>query len=104
MGGFRGGGKRGGKGSLPRYLLDHKVPLATMTRMMSKLILFNYLPGVEEFRQAMILFLLEYDAFINDHIRANYLDPEHPHKLGGRVAGLPGQVGSTNGGEKKGGG
>ena len=75
-----------------------------MTRMMAKLILFNYLPCVEEFRHAMILFLLEYDEYINNHIRENYLDPDQPHKLGGRAAGLQGQVGSTNGGEKKGGG
>ena len=42
FGGTRGGGKRGGKGSLPRYLLDHGVPPKMMGEMMSKLLLFNY--------------------------------------------------------------
>ena len=35
MGGTRGGGHRGGKGSLPRYLLEQGVPPKVMTKMMS---------------------------------------------------------------------
>ena len=41
----RGGGKRGGKGSLPRYLLDHNVPAKVMGKMMGTIMLFNFLPS-----------------------------------------------------------
>ena len=33
MGNTRGGGKRGGKGSLPRFLLDQGIPVKTMRKV-----------------------------------------------------------------------
>ena len=103
FGGSRGGGKRGGKGSLPRYLLDHGVTPKMMVKMMSKLLLFNYICEREVYRHAMLLFLDEYKDHVNSHVRSNYLDPDDPRKLGGRSAGVQGQVGSTNGLERRGG-
>ena len=101
IGGTRGGGKRGGKGSLPRYLLDHNVPVKVMSRMMGKILLFNYLPGATVFYYAMQLFLDQYKDYVNDHMRTSYLDPACAQKLGGRAAGCQGQVGSTNDTEKR---
>ena len=103
FGGTRGGGKRAGKGSLPRYLLDHGVPPTLMGKMMFKLLLFNYVGDRVVFRHGMLLFLDEYKNHINHHVRSNYLDPDDPRKLGGHSAGVQGQVGSTNGLERRGG-
>ena len=86
---------------MPRYLLDHKVPPKVMGRMMGIIMLFNYLPGAVIFCHAMTLFLGEYKDYINKHICTHYLDPLNPHKLGGRAAGPQGQVGSTNGAERR---
>ena len=69
--------------------------------MMGMIMLFNYLPGAVIFRHAMTLFLEEFHDYINEHICANYLDPLNPQKLGGRAAGPQGQVGSTNGAERR---
>ena len=101
IGGTRGGGKRGGKDSLPRYLLDHNVPMKVMSRMMGKILLFNYLPDATVFYYAMQLFLDQYKDYVNDHMRTSYLDPACAQKLGGRAAGCQGQVGSTNDTEKR---
>ena len=43
----KGGGKRGGKGLLPRFLMDHGCPGEVMAKLMAKIILFNYLPDKE---------------------------------------------------------
>ena len=51
----------------------------------------------------MLLFLDEYKDNVNPHVRAKYLDPDDPRKLGGRSSGIQGQVGSTNGLERRGG-
>ena len=102
MGLTRGGGYRGGKGSLPRYLLEKGVPPKVMTKMMSIIIKFNYLPTAMHHEQAMRLFLGEFAEHINEHVKKEYLDPKNPKKLGGRAAGaFQGQVGSNNGGEKR---
>ena len=102
MGFTRGGGYRGGKGSLPRYLLEKGVSPKLMTKMMSLIIKFNYLPNAKHHEEAMELFLAEFDEHINEHVRNEYLDPQNPMKLGGRAAGaFQGQVGSNNGGEKR---
>ena len=97
MGGLRGGGKRGGKGSLPRYLLDQKVPPKIVIKMVSIILMFNYIPDKDIFREAMLLFHDEFSDYLNDHVKSNYLKPDEPWKLGGRTAGLQGQVGSNNG-------
>ena len=103
IGGTRGGGIRGGKGSLPRYLLQQGVPPKIMTKMMSLIIMFNYIPNGEVFENAMILFLNEFDEYANKHVREYYLDPKDPKKLGGRAVGEQGQPGSNQGVEKRGG-
>ena len=104
MGMTRGGGIRGGKGSLPRYLLDQGVPPKVMAKMMSIIIMFNYIPDDEVFEEAMKLFHEKYKDHINEHVMSFYLDPTNSMKLGGRACGEQGMVGSNNGGEIKGGG
>ena len=69
MGNTRGGGKRGGKGSLPRYHLDQGVPAKVMASMLSLVILFDCVPNAVIFEQAMILLLFEYSEHINKHVR-----------------------------------
>ena len=99
-----GGGKRGGKGSLPRYLLDNLCPADIMAKIMAKIILFNFLPDADTYRVATKLLIDEYRDYINDHVLQNYLDPEDPNKIGGRVANeFQGQNGSTQGVERRGG-
>ena len=88
MGLTRGGGKRGGKGSLPRYVLDNGVKPKIMARMMSLVLLMLWLPSKLEYEQAMILFTKEFKEHINDHVAKTYLDPTHPENLGGRAAGM----------------
>ena len=103
MGLTRGGGKRGGKGSLPRYLLDHGVPPKVMSKMISLVLLLHYLPSKVEYEQAMLLFVKEFEVYINEHLRRTYLDPKRPENLGCRAAGPPATSSSTNGVEKRGG-
>ena len=103
MGFTRGGGKRGGKGSLPRYLLDNGVNPKVMARMMSLVLLMLWLPSKLEYEQAMSLFVNEFKEHINDHITKNYLDPKRPENLGGRAVGVKAISSSTNGVEKQGG-
>jgi hypothetical protein len=102
MGFTRGGGYRGGKGSLPRYLLKQGVPPKVMTKMMSLIIMFNYIPDDDVFEEAMKLFCKEFADHINNHVKENYLSPTDPKKLGGRAAGEQGQPGSNQGGERAG--
>ena len=99
----RAGGKRGGKGSLPRYLLDQGVNPRVVVKMMSLIILFNYIPNAIVYKHAMTLFLHEFRDHVNEHICRHYLVPTKPHLLGGRAVGPQGAVGSNNGGEKAGG-
>ena len=103
MGLTRGGGKRGGKGSLPRYLLDNGVKPKVMAKMMSMVLLMLWLPSKQEYEQAMTLFVKEFKDHINDHVAKTYLDPKHPENLGGRAAGVKATSSSTNGVEKRGG-
>ena len=88
MGNTRGGGKRGGKGSLPRYLLDNKVPPKIMAKLLAVIFMFNYLPDLVTFQHAMALLLVEYGSYLNEHVRTNYLNVATPHNLGGWFLGL----------------
>ena len=72
MGLTQGGGKRGGKGSLPRYLLDNGVKPKVMTRMMSLVLLMLWLPSKFEYEQAMTIFVNEFKDHINKHIAKTY--------------------------------
>ena len=74
MGLTRGGGKRGGKGSLPRYLLENGVKPKVMARMMSLVLLMLWLPSKLEYEQTMTLFVKEFKEHINGHVAKNYLD------------------------------
>ena len=103
MGLTRGGGKRGGKGSLPRYLLDHGVKPKVMAKMMSLVLMMLWLPSKLEYEQAMSLFVNEFKNDINKHMAKTYLDPKHPENLGGHVAGHKATSSSTNGVERRGG-
>ena len=103
MGGTRGGGIRGGKGSLARYLLDQGVPPKVMTKMMVLIIMFNYIPDHVVFKEAMNLFIEDFKEYINEHLKDFYLDPTNPNKLGGRAVGQQGQTGSNQGGKIRGG-
>ena len=103
MGLTRGDGKRGGKGSLPCYLLNHGVKLKVMAKMMSLVLLMLWLPSNLVYEQAMTLFVKEFKDHINDHVAQTYLDPKHPENLGGRAAGVKAISSSTNGVEKRGG-
>lgn len=100
----KGGGKRGGQGSLCRYLLDHGCPPDVMAKIMSKIILFNYLPDKETFKVATQLLIEEYAPYLDEHVLKNYLDPNDANKIGGRAANeFQGQNGSTQGVERRGG-
>ena len=100
----KGGGKRGGKGSFCRYLLDHGCPAKVMAKIMDKIFKFNYLPCAETFKVATNLLISEYKEHLNEHVLAEYLDPNNPNKIGGRAANqFQGQNGSTQGVERRGG-
>ena len=70
----RGKGKRSGKVLLWCYLLHYKVPPKVMTKMMSILIFFNYIPNGNIFEKTLKLFYEECGDPINDHWKRNYLD------------------------------
>ena len=55
---------RGGKGSLPHYLLGHKVSPKVMRKMMVLLLLCHWLPSKLEYEQAMLLFWDEFSTYI----------------------------------------
>ena len=103
MGFTRRGGKRGGKGSLPRYLLDHGVKPKVTANMISLVLMVLWLPSKLEYEQAMTLFVNEFKDDINEHMAQTYLDPKHPENLGGRAAGHKATSSSTNGVERRGG-
>ena len=85
MGNTRSGSKRGGKGLLPRYLLDNKVPPKIMAKLLAVIFMFNYLPALATYQHAMLLLLDEYGTYLNEHVRTHYLNVDTPHNLGGRV-------------------
>ena len=57
--GLTRGGKRGRKGSLPRYLLDYGVKPKIMAKMMSLVLMLFWLPSKLEYEQTMTLFVKE---------------------------------------------
>ena len=72
-----------------------------MAFMLALIIVFNCIPNVVIYATAMELFLSEYSDYTNVHVRSKYLNPADARKLGGRAAGIPGSVGSTNGVERR---
>jgi len=108
----RGGGKVGSKGSLANYLISTMgVKHADAAKIVGDAILANYIPPKDkEDHESFIDLMWERhderlgtDEKHREHVASTYLS-KNPLKLGGRVVGLPGQSGSNNGGEKKGGG
>ena len=85
-----GGGKSEGKGALLHYLLDNKVSPKVMAKMLSIIILFNYIPDGTIFEEAMEQLSEEFGEYINDHLKRNYLDGKIPRKLSGQAAGEQG--------------
>jgi len=100
----RGGGKRGGNGSLPRYLLDQGVDRKTMRKIVACIFMISWIPPSDEesFIVALELLIQKFGNSLNDHVRQKYLNGDRL-SLGGHMAGKPGQVASTNGMERFGG-
>eukprot|EP00986_Skeletonema_menzelii_P013409 scaffold7753_cov147-Skeletonema_menzelii.AAC.1 len=94
----RGGGRRGGKGSLPRYLLDQKVDRETMRKIVACIFMISWIPpsDKESFIVALDLLIKKFGDCLNEHVRNKYLNGERLD-LGGHMAGKAGQVASTNG-------
>mmetsp|Transcript_10351 Transcript_10351/g.20739 ORF Transcript_10351/g.20739 Transcript_10351/m.20739 type:complete len:573 (+) Transcript_10351:1404-3122(+) len=95
----RGGGYRGGKGSIPRALLKF-MSHREMGKVVHKLITMNYADCADTVRYALELLKKEHnftDRIIKDYLNGDLMD------LGGRAAGRAGEVGSTQGLERKGG-
>lgn len=78
----QGGEKCIGKGSLPAICSARKYSLKAMSKMMSKITLLNFVPGVVMFGIVMCLILDEYAPYIDHYIREPYPDPTNPHKPG----------------------
>ena len=66
--------------------------------------MFNYIaPGdTSTFENACVLLIEKFKDVINEHVIKEYFSG-NPNDLGGRCAGVPGQVGSNQGGERQGG-
>jgi len=111
----RGGGKVGSKGSFANYLIKTmKVSHSNTAKIVGDAMLANFIPPKDK---------KDFESFINlmrdrhhdklvtkqekneaqrEHVYNTYLS-HNPLRLGGRGAGIPGQSGSNNGGEIRGG-
>ena len=84
MGTTHGGRNRGGKGLLPQYFLDHKIPPKGTAKMMSIIIiLFNYIPDGIIFEETMKLLYEEFGNHVNEHVKSKYFYGTDPRQLGG---------------------
>jgi hypothetical protein len=100
----RGGGFRGGKGSIVKALLDANVPRETVGKIVGHLIMMTYIApdDNETFHNAIQLLKHQYGEHLSTHICETYLTG-NPCDLGGICAGRAGEVGSTQGVERRGG-
>ena len=100
----RGGGYRGGKGSVHKALLDNDVPRRIIGKIVSLMIMMTFIPpdDIESYRTAVDLLLEEFDEYLSDNFRSQYLTGD-PNDLGGLCAGRSGEVASTQGAERRGG-
>ena len=96
----RGGGYRGGRGSIPRSCLNAGMTYKELAIVTHKLMCVNYAPSANVATQAIHLIRREHK--FSEHVREEYLNG-NPLDLGGRGAGRPGECGSSQGVEKKGG-
>lgn len=100
----RGGGYRGGRGSLPKALLDNKVPRETMGKIIAYILMISYIaPSDHEvFAHALQMLIQEFQPCFSANIIKQYLNGNR-FDLGGWCAGPPGNVASNQGGERRGG-
>jgi len=111
----RGGGKVGSKGSFANYLIKTmKVSHSNTAKIVGDAMLANYIPPMhkEDFEAFIDLMRdrhhdkletkQEKNEAQREHVNKTYLSYD-PLRLGGRGAGIPGQSGSNNGGEIRGG-
>ena len=111
----RGGGKRGSKGSFANYLIQTmKLPHKDAIPIVADALTGNFVPPQDsaDFSAFMKLMWEKHEETLTtnneknesqkQHLRNNVLS-DNPLRLGGRAAGIPGQTGSNNGGEKRGG-
>ena len=98
----RGGGYRGGKGSVHKALLDSKVPREIISKIVGLLIMMTFIPPDkrESYETAVDLLIKEYGDFLSTNFRAQYLTKD-PNHLGGLCAGRAGEVASIQGGERR---
>lgn len=96
----RGGGYRGGRGSIPRSCLNAGMSYKELAIVTHKLMCVNYAPCREIASEAIRLITAEHN--FSDHVIKEYLNG-NPLDLGGRGAGRDGECGSAQGVEKKGG-
>ncbi len=99
----RGGGYRGGKGSVHRALLDNKVPQKLVGKIVGLLLMMTFIPPneIEAYETAIDLLIEEYGTYLSPTFRAQYLT-KNPNDLGGFTGGRSGEVLSNNGGESRG--
>ena len=100
----RGGGYRGGKGSVHKALLDNNVQKDIVGKLVGLMIMMTFIPphDIESYKSAIKLLINEFGDHLSQTFRNQYLTG-NPADLGGLCAGRPGEVASTNGGERRGG-
>jgi len=100
----RGGGYRGGKGSVHKALIDNEVSRPNVGKIVGLMLLMTFIPPTdnERYESAVDLLIKEYGEHLSANFRAQYLT-KNPNHLGGLCAGRAGEVASTQGGERRGG-
>lgn len=100
----RGGGYRGGKGSIPKKLIEDGVPRKIVGKIVGLLLMMTFIApdDNETFNLAIDLLIDEYGEYLSKHLKETYLT-KNPNHLGGVCAGRAGEVASTQGGERRGG-
>lgn len=102
--GSRGGGHRGGRGSLCRCLLNHGCSKKQMKKILGLVFMMSKIPCgcLEDFRSAVKLLLEEFDKLLKPYVKKTYFSGD-PSDLGSHCSKRPGENMSTNGAESRGG-
>ncbi len=100
----RGGGYRGGRGSLPKALLDSNVPQKIMGKIVGLALMMSYIApsDTDVFHTAIQMLKSEFNQYLSENIIKQYLNG-NPKDFGGCCAGQAGTVASNQGGERRGG-
>ena len=87
----RGGGYRGGRGSLPKALLDSNVPRKIMGKIVGLALMISYISpnDTEIFQTAVQMLQSEFKQYLSNSIIAQYLNG-NPNDFGGCCAGQAG--------------